>query len=165
MPGNPFESEIAQKYGNRARIRACGLCWKGVQLLMVNHNYLTSGDFWAPPGGGIEFGQPALEALIREFKEETTIKVSVGSLLFTCEYIKPPLHSIELFFEVFPIGGEPNVGSDPESPGSHQIIKAVEYLNYETIIKIPVNERHGIFRFAKTADELRKLTGFYRLWP
>jgi 8-oxo-dGTP diphosphatase len=164
MPGNPFESEIAQKYGNRARIRACGLCWKGVQLLMVNHNYLTSGDFWAPPGGGIEFGQPAQEVLIREFKEETTIKVSVGSLLFTCEYIKPPLHAIELFFEATYVSGEPSVGLDPESTGT-QIIKEVEYLDYNAIMRIPENERHGIFKFAKTADELRKLTGFYRLWP
>jgi 8-oxo-dGTP diphosphatase len=130
---------------------------------MVNHRFLTSGDFWAPPGGGVEFGQPAKEALVREFREETNISVKAGGLLFTCEFIKPPLHAIELFFEAFHVAGEPLLGSDPESTTGNQIITAVAYLPYDAILKIPADERHGIFNLAKTADELRKLTGFYRL--
>src|SRR6478735_2451882 len=98
MVSNPNVSEITQKYGNRVRLRACGLCWRGNALLMVNHKFLTSGDFWAPPGGGVEFGQPSQEALAREFKEETNVTIAAGSLLFTCEFIKPPLHAVELFF-------------------------------------------------------------------
>lgn len=162
-PGNPIESEIVEKYGNRVRLRVCGLCWQNDSLLMVNHKFLTSGDFWAPPGGGIEFGQPAQEALASEFREETAVTVKAGSLQFTCEFIKPPLHAVELFFEVFHGHGEPAIGNDPESAASNQIITDVAYLDYDTILKIPVDERHGIFRFAKTPDELRKLTGFYRL--
>src|SRR5688572_6027749 len=147
MPGNPVDSQIAEKYGNRARLRVCGLCWANEKLLMINHKFLTSGDFWAPPGGGIEFGQPAQEALVREFKEETTLKVTAGALLFTCEFIRPPLHAIELFFEVLHEQGEPRIGRDPESTADNQIIKEVTYLDYQTILDIPANERHGIFRF------------------
>jgi 8-oxo-dGTP diphosphatase len=163
MVSNPNVSEITQKYGNRVRLRACGLCWKDDALLMVNHRFLTSGDFWAPPGGGVEFGQSAQEALEREVKEETNVIISAGCLLFTCEFIKPPLHAVELFFEANHITGEPLLGSDPESATGNQIITAVAYLPYDAILKIPADERHGIFRLAKTADELRKLTGFYRL--
>jgi len=130
---------------------------------MVNHKFLTSGDFWAPPGGGIEFCQTAQEALTREFREETGITIKAGSLLFTCEFIKPPLHAVELFFEALYEAGEPVVGSDPENTSSNQIITDVAYLDYDAILKIPASERHGIFRFAKTPLELRKLTGFYRL--
>lgn len=163
MASNPNALEIAQKYGNRVRLRACGLCWNGDSLLVVNHRFLTRGDFWAPPGGGVEFGQPAQEALVREFREETTVTVTAGGLLFTCEFIKAPLHAVELFFEAFHVEGEPLLGSDPESATNNQIITAVEYLPYDAILKIPADERHGIFKLAKSADELRKLTGFYRL--
>jgi 8-oxo-dGTP diphosphatase len=161
--GNPKESEIAKKYGNRVRLRACGLCWTEESLLMVNHNGLTNGDFWAPPGGGIEFGQSAADTLIREFQEETSIQIKPGRLLFTCEFLKPPLHAVELFFEAFYVQGIPVVGTDPESTHDNQIIKEVRYLNFHEIMSIPVMERHGIFRFVKTAEDLKKLTGFYRI--
>ncbi len=162
-PSNPIESEILNKYGNRVRLRVCGLCWRKDTLLMVNHRSLTKDDFWAPPGGGIEFSQPAHAALIREFKEETAITITVGRLLFTCEYIHQPLHAIELFFEAFHEHGEPALGLDPESTADNQIITKVAYLDYPTIMRIPSAERHGIFRVAKTPEELKKLTGFYRL--
>ena len=163
MVSNQNVLEITQKYGNRVRLRACGLCWKGDHLLVVNHKFLTNGDFWAPPGGGVEFGQSAQEALVREFREETNLTIKAGDHLFTCEFIKPPLHAIELFFEAFHVDGELNLGSDPESTPGNQIIADVAYLSYDAILRIPTDQRHGIFRFAQTPDELRKLTGFYRL--
>lgn len=163
MPSNPLESEIIEKYGNRVRIRVCGLCWKNDQLLMVNHKNLTNGDFWAPPGGGIEFGQSAHEALNREFLEETSITIKPGKLLFTCELLKPPLHAIELFFEAIHEYGKPEIGSDPESSAASQLIKDVRYLNFDTIMSIPSDERHGIFQYAKTTEDLKKLNGFYRI--
>ncbi len=162
-PGNLIGSEIIEKYGNRVRLRVCGLCWKEDSLLMVNHGLLTKGDFWALPGGGIEFGQSAPDALIREFKEETSIDITTGKLLFICEFLKPPLHAVELFFETFYEGGLPTIGTDPENTPDTQIIKEVGYLGFSTIMSIPVDERHGIFRFVKTSEDLKKLTGFYRI--
>jgi 8-oxo-dGTP diphosphatase len=162
-PGNPIGSEIIEKYGNKVRLRVCGLCWQADNLLMVNHRLLTKGDFWAPPGGGIEFGQSAPEALVREFQEETSIDIIPGRQLFTCEFLNPPLHAVELFFEALYERGTPMIGIDPESTHSNQIIKEVRYLDFHTIMSIPTDERHGIFRFVKTADDLKKLTGFYRI--
>lgn len=163
MAGNPIKSEIIEKYGNRVRIRVCGLCWNKNQLLMVNHKHLTKGDFWAPPGGGLEFGQSAHDSLKREFLEETSITIKPERLLFTCEFIKPPLHAIELFFEVTHEQGEPVIGTDPESTTDNQLIRDVRYLDFKMIMSIPAHERHGIFRFVKTIDDLKKLNGFYRI--
>ncbi|HEU5289043.1 MAG TPA: NUDIX domain-containing protein [Cyclobacteriaceae bacterium] len=163
MPSNPIESEILEKYGNRVRIRVSGLCWQNDQLLMVNHKHLTKGDFWAPPGGGLEFGQSAHDALTREFLEEASIFVNPVRLLFTCEFIKPPLHAIELFFEVNHEQGVITTGTDPESTSANQLIEDVRYLDFNTIMSIPADERHGIFRFVKSIDDLKKLSGFYRI--
>lgn len=163
MPSNPIESEIIEKYGNRVRIRVNGLCWQNDHLLMVNHKHLAKGDFWAPPGGGLEYGQSAHEALAREFLEETSVVVKPGRLLFTCEFIKPPLHAIELFFDVTYEKGAPSKGSDPESSPTKQLIDEVRYMDFSTILSIPPDERHGIFKFVKTVKDLKKLNGFYRI--
>jgi 8-oxo-dGTP diphosphatase len=130
---------------------------------MVNHKHLTKGDFWAPPGGGLEFGEFTHDALIREIQEETSIIVKPGEILFTCEFLRPPIHSIELFFEVYPEQGKPIIGTDPESTASNQLIQDVQYLDFNSIMSIPADERHGIFRLVKTIDDLKKLNGFYRI--
>ena len=77
-----MNTEIAKIYGNKVRIRVCGLCWQADSLLMVNHSSLTNGDFWAFPGGGVEFGQTLDENLKREFMDETNLSIKTCSILF-----------------------------------------------------------------------------------
>jgi len=96
------------------RVRACGLCWDGNKLLLVNHYGLYNHDFWAPPGGGVEFGQSTALNLEREFAEETGIAIQTGEFQFLFEFIYPPLHAIELYFNVVVRAGSPITGIDPE---------------------------------------------------
>ena len=153
--------EIAEKYGHRTRLRACGLCWQGDDLLMINHAMGSSGVFWAPPGGGIEFGQGVHDALIREFLEETHLTIRPGRFLFVCEFIDHPLHALELFFEAIHVTGSISLGIDPESTPDQQLIQAIQYLPFDEIKALPEANRHGIFRFVNTAEELKNLSGFY----
>lgn len=154
-----MDSKIAQIYGDRVRLRVCGMCWRDDKLLMVNHKGLTHGAFWAPPGGGIEFGEPLENALKREFLEETGLQIRVGRFLFGCEYIDAPLHSIELFYEVYYNAGDLITGSDPEV----QMIEDVRYMHPEEIGRMSKDQLHGIFTIARTTDEFNKLSGFYRI--
>jgi 8-oxo-dGTP diphosphatase len=156
-----MESEIINKYGNRLRVRVCGLCWQGDKLLVANHKLYGDRNFWAPIGGGVEFNEPAIHALLREFKEETNIEVSPGRFLFACEYIKKPLHAVELFFEVFHKSGSITLGKDPESYSKHQILKEVRYMDFDELMVLKPDERHGIFRIVNNAEDLKKLSGFY----
>ena len=150
--------KIAEIYGNKVRIRVCGLCWEQGSLLMVRHK-MGNGDFWAPPGGGVEFGEFLEEALRREFFEETGLQVEPEKFLFGCELVKNPLHAVELFFEVKKVSGVLKSGYDPEI----QLIEAVQFFSNTEIKNIPPTSRHGIFEKIGDVNDLRHLTGFYRI--
>lgn len=154
-----MDPAIEQLYGQRVRVRVCGLCWQDDKLLMVNHRGLTRGDFWAPPGGGIEFQEPAGERLRKEFLEETGLHIAVRKFLFACEFIHDPLHAIELFFEVTVEGGQLTKGNDPELA----IIEDVRFMSDEELAAIPDANLHGILRQIHSTGDLRMLTGFFRI--
>lgn len=154
-----MDPKIAQVYGEKVRLRVCGICWQDGRLLLVNHAGLTSGDFWAPPGGGMEFGTHISDNLSREVFEETGLRVDVDNFMFGCEFLHHPLHSVELFFAVSILDGNLGRGSDPEL----QIIRDVRFFTPGEIRALKPEEVHGIFRKAVTPEEFRKLGGFYRI--
>lgn len=152
-----MDSEITKIYGNRLRVRVCGLCWDNDNLLLVNHKSLRSSDFWAPPGGGVDYGESLEKALKREFQEETGIQIDLMKFAFGCEYISDPLHAIELFFHVRQRGGKLISGYDPEI----QVIQDAKFLSEKEIGLIPPDALHGIFQIAGKAKNLQQLSGFY----
>jgi len=157
-----MNKEITELYGNRVRVRVSGICWRDTRLLMVNHS-LGNGDFWAPPGGGIETGQTAQGALIREFEEETGIIVEPGPFQFACEFIEPPLHAIELFFNVSYQSGQIKTGSDPEMGVQKQIIQEVKWMTFSELKELRSENLHGIFKLCKEPQELMNLTGYWKI--
>ena len=155
--------EIGKIFGNRVRVRACGICWDGNKLLMVKHIGLGKGDFWAPPGGGVEFGDTLAETLEREFMEETGLEVMVGPFKGVCEFLNRPLHAIELFFDVTVKGGTLLKGKDPELSEDNQIITSVAFMPFESIRQLDKSERHGLFEIFRTENELKAATGFWKI--
>ena len=137
---------INQTYGNRLRIRVCGILIEKDKVLMVKHQSIgASGVFWAPPGGGMEYGEDAQLTLKREFREETGLDVEVKELLFVNEYLNKPLHGIELFFKVKSRGGTLKKGYDPEMSVKDQIIESVEWLDMDKINAMPSSHLHNAF--------------------
>ena len=125
--------EIINQYGNKIRVRVCGICVQDDKILLVNHSGMNeSGEFWSPPGGGLEFGESIEDCLKREFLEETNTIISVGKFIKINEFVKPPLHAVELFYEVKILSGEIKIGFDPEM--EEQIIKDIQWLNFEEVL-------------------------------
>lgn len=55
---------------------------------------------WDLPGGTIEFGEDPVEALKREAKEETNIKIKVIKPLYIYSYISnPERHQMQMVYE------------------------------------------------------------------
>ncbi len=153
--GNP----VIDKFGNKIRLRACGLSFRRDGILLINHKGLYSHDFWAPPGGGVEFGEPVEAALKREFKEECQTDINVVGFRFACEFVRPPLHAIELFFEVALLG-EARLGHDPELKGG-QIITEIKSLGETELQLLPARELHGLFEKSRNPSTIMGLNGFF----
>ncbi|CAN5356717.1 NUDIX hydrolase [soil metagenome] len=158
-----MNKSVQQIYGNRVRTRVCGLALKDDLILLVNHGLLFGHDFWAPPGGGVEFGNTIEFDLKREFVEETGLKINIRDLRFTCEFIQPPLHAIELFFNVDIISGQLLTGSDPETGKNDQVITNVRYISFLELNQMPDNHKHGIFMRAKSIENLQSLQGYLKI--
>jgi len=134
---------IEKIYGHQLRVRACGILVVDKQVLLVNHKGLNvSNNFWSPPGGGMNFGESTEQALKREFFEETGLNISVDGFLFVHEFLKPPFHAIELFFQVSTVNNSFKTGIDPELSTEHQIIKEVAFLDFEMLKNEPKENLH-----------------------
>ncbi len=159
-----IQKRIIEEYGNKLRIRVCGLCMENGQVLVANHHSLNkNGDFWGPPGGGMDFGKSARENLKREFLEETGLTIEVEKFLFVHEYLSPPLHAIELFFKVKRLSGELKTGFDPEMNKDEQIIRNVRFMPFEELLQLDSQSVHQLFLHVKKIDELDNLDGYF-LW-
>ncbi len=153
---------VYQAFGNRLRVRICGLCIKDDRLLLINHQGITEGDFWAPPGGGLEFGETAETCLIREFAEETGLDVQIQDFTFICEFMNPPLHALELFFYVDTKKGDLRKGIDPEMV-DQQIIHEVKFMSWDEINGLSRLSRHGIFNLVSESSKIVDLKGYFKL--
>ena len=154
-------AEVLKLYGNRLRLRVCGLHRDGDRLLMVRHRGINASDtFWCPPGGGLQFGETTREGLIREFHEETGLNVDVGEMLFVNEFREPPLHALELFFAVDVTGGFIRQGLDPEMSLDGQIIEEVRLMTVDEIKSYPPNEVHTLFGQCHSIEDVFALRGF-----
>lgn len=139
-----MKEEIEKLYGNKLRVRVCGICLIDEKLLLIKHHNLSnSGILWAPPGGGVQFGESLKDSLVREYKEETGLKVRVEEFLFINEFLSPPLHAIELFFKVLPVGGDLQLGSDPEMPADKQLLHDIQLFSFEEIRSMNPEIVHG----------------------
>jgi ADP-ribose pyrophosphatase YjhB (NUDIX family) len=155
MPQSEVQINAQQLYGNRIRVRACGICIENDQVLMIGHRaILGENTFWSPPGGGVEVGEMAKDALKREFLEETGLEISVGKLLLMNEFVKLPLHGIELFFVVKRVGGELILGHDPEMDLSQQLIQKIEWLSLDKIKSLNLSEIHHFWQKCTSFDEI-----------
>jgi 8-oxo-dGTP diphosphatase len=142
-------------YTDKLRVRSCGLLVEENKLLLVElHSPVTKSWVWLPPGGGVEFGESLRETVVREFEEETGLKISVQHRVHINEIIKPPVHAIEFYFRVKRLDGILKLGKDPEMDDDHQLIRNIGFFSQDEM-----ESMHVAPPFLKTEfwDKLQRL--------
>ncbi|ERF58136.1 NUDIX domain-containing protein [Cutibacterium avidum] len=85
------------------RVRAAGIMRTPEGILLQR----KQGDkVWALPGGRVEIGERTAEALVREFDEEFSLRITVGERVAVLENLFShrgvEFHSIEFYYHVTP---------------------------------------------------------------
>ena len=145
-------NSVGKVFGNKVRVRVSGLLFKSEKLLLIKHQ-MDDYDLWAPPGGGIEFGESTEETLIREFKEETGITIKVNEFLFLTEHVKPPLHAVELFYHVETNDYTLKAGCDPELKDKN-ILQEFMFTGATELREIDPTNRHFSLKSCTNPIEL-----------
>ena len=107
------------------------------KILMVKQEH-PERTVWMVPGGGIEEGETAAEAVVREMKEEAGLDVTVGPMIFHIEEVSEKRgQRFVNFFMATVAGGDMHLGMDPEFDAEHQVLKELKFLSREEIQALP----------------------------
>lgn len=92
------------------RIAVYGVLVEGGRVLLTDTR-VPSGIITNFPGGGLELGEAPLEAVAREFREETTLEVRVGELLFCSQLFQqnpeyPHEQLMHIYYRVHRVSGD-----------------------------------------------------------
>lgn len=110
----------------RFRIGAYGVLIKGHKILVQVHPYTKK---YGLPGGAVEMGETINEALKREFREETGLKINVKNIIgieeqfFTNPDFNEDAHSLFLLYKVEKKSGTLLTG------GNNDDVLRAEYIN------------------------------------
>ena len=106
------------------------------RMLMVKQHH-EDHDIWMVPGGGIEAGENAAEAAVREVKEETGLEIEAGPLVWHVEEVSDRGQRFVNFFLGKVTGGTLGLGEDPEFDAEHQVLREVRFVSREEMQDIP----------------------------
>lgn len=84
------------------------------RIVLIKRKNEPFKDFYALPGGIVEYGETVENAVLREVEEETGLKGQIHSLVGVYSDPKrdPRGHFVSICFIVIPTGGELRSGSD-----------------------------------------------------
>ena len=116
-------------------VRVIVLDDKGRMLLVKQRH--EDNDIWMVPGGGIEDGENAADAAVREVKEETGLDIEIGTLIRHVEEVSQRGQRFVNFFLGKVSGGELALGEDPEFDEAHQVLREVRFMTREEMKLIP----------------------------
>ena len=108
------------------------------RVLMVRQHH-EGRDIWMVPGGGIEEGETSSQAGVREVLEETGLQVEMGKLIWHVEEVSEKRgQRFVNFFLAQLVGGNLELGSDPEFDENSQVLREVRFMSREEMCHLEV---------------------------
>lgn len=109
------------------------VCLKGERVLLIRRGTEPRRGEWSIPGGRIEPGERAVDAALRELKEETGVDAVVTGLLAVVDGVFPEhdRHYVMIDFRAEWSGGEPVPGDDAAEAAFHPLSAVDDLVAWE----------------------------------
>lgn len=115
------------------RIRAAAIIVRDDRVLLVEHKDPADGRvFWVPPGGGLEGDESIFDCAVRETREESSLTITPGRIVYIREFVETARHHLEIFLLADSSDGEPRLG-DLAGHEDEQWIQSVRFLSRDEI--------------------------------
>lgn len=106
------------------------------RMLLVKQNHKER-EVWMIPGGGIEEGENAVEAAVREIKEETNLDIDGCIMLRHIEEVSERgQRFVNIFMAKAADTALMRLGSDPEFSGSEQVLSDIRFMSREELASL-----------------------------
>lgn len=139
------------------KIRCRGIIVHDGKLLLVKHS--PDADFYALPGGHLDFGEDPKECIAREMVEELGITPTIGRLLYVYSFVHSDgKQSVEFHFEITN-GQDFLAHAEKEKSHAFEIVDVV-WADQSTSLRILPEEIGKAFKAGKLfKDEVRFIKG------
>jgi len=107
---------------SQLKVRCRGIIMHEDKLLLVKHS--GGRDFYALPGGHLDFGENPKKCMRRELVEELGIEPTIGRLLYVYSFTKEDAQSVEFFFEI-ENGHDYLTHAEKEKTHAHEIAEVI----------------------------------------
>jgi 8-oxo-dGTP diphosphatase len=123
-----------------APVPAAGVvCLRDGDVLLIRRGTPPRLGEWSLPGGRIESGERAVDAALRELREETGVEAEIMGLLDVVDGLFPPRHYLLVDYAARWLSGEPRAGDDAVEARfwpAEEAIAAVDWAETKRVIRL-----------------------------
>lgn len=122
------------------------VCLRGDEVLLIRRGTPPRQGEWSLPGGRIEAGERAVDAALRELREETGVEATITGLIDVVDGLFPEAgrHYVLIDYAARWVAGEPVAGDDAMEArfvALGQVATLIDWSETRRIIRMAVDAR------------------------